>query len=192
MANLSGADHAINGVLLTAVLSAGQSSFYASTRTLMAMGCEGKMPAIFGHVNSRGMPLYALTFVTAIASIAFVADVVGTGLIFEWLVNLTGMSALLIWMSISIFHLSFRAAFKAQDRPPFRLALRGDRRPVRGQGCSRGLCGRTRVFMIFIIWKVYHKTRMMPLLGADLYSSHHHNICHGRNAILENSPKRSL
>jgi len=75
MAKLPGADHAINAVLLTAVLSAGQSSFYASTRTLMAMGREGKMPAVFGRVNGRGVPLYALAFVTLIACIAFVADV---------------------------------------------------------------------------------------------------------------------
>jgi lysine-specific permease len=75
MAKLRGADHAINAVLLTAVLSAGQSSFYASTRTLMAMGREGKMPAVFGRVNSRGVPLYALAFVTLIACVAFVADV---------------------------------------------------------------------------------------------------------------------
>ncbi|KAF9331570.1 hypothetical protein BG006_005565 [Podila minutissima] len=74
MANLPGADHAINAVLLTAVLSAGQSSFYASTRTLMAMGREGKMPVIFGRFNGRGVPLYALAFVTMIASIAFVSD----------------------------------------------------------------------------------------------------------------------
>lgn len=53
---LPGADQAINAVLLTAVLSAGQSFFYASTRTLMAMGREGKMPVIFGRVNGRGAP----------------------------------------------------------------------------------------------------------------------------------------
>ncbi|KAF9965786.1 hypothetical protein BGZ70_004132, partial [Mortierella alpina] len=189
MANLPGADHAINAVLLTAVLSAGQSSFYASTRTLMAMGREGKMPAIFGRVNSR-------------ASIAFVADVVGTGVVFEWLVNLTGMSALLTWMSISIIHLRFRAAFRAQGRslselpylaPAFPYScyisialtvmivfLQGYQAvtadPFEVKGVVAVFVGAPVFFLTIIVWKVYHKTRLVPLLEVDLDS--------GRPAIV--------
>ncbi|KAG0336438.1 hypothetical protein BG000_006589 [Podila horticola] len=199
MANLPGADHAINAVLLTAVLSAGQSSFYASTRTLMAMGREGKMPAIFGRVNGRGVPMYALAFVTLIASVAFVADLVGTGVVFKWLVNLTGMSALLTWMSISIIHLRFRAAFKAQGRslselpyvtPLFpyscyisiALALmivfmQGYQSmtavPFEAEGVVAVFVGAPVFFLTIIVWKVVHKTRLVPLLEVDLDSGRH-------------------
>ncbi|KAG0019929.1 hypothetical protein BGZ81_009537 [Podila clonocystis] len=199
MANLPGADHAINAVLLTAVLSAGQSSFYASTRTLMAMGREGKMPAMFGRVNGRGVPLYALAFVTLIASIAFVADLVGTGVVFKWLVNLTGMSALLTWMSISIIHLRFRAAFKAQGRslselpyvaPLFpyscyisiALALmivfmQGYQSvtavPFEAEGVVAVFVGAPVFFLTIIVWKVVHKTKLVPLLEVDLDSGRH-------------------
>ncbi|KAF9297209.1 hypothetical protein BGZ74_009968 [Mortierella antarctica] len=196
MANLPGADHAINAVLLTAVLSAGQSSFYASTRTLMAMGREGKMPAIFGRVNSRGVPLYSLAFVTLIASIAFVSDVFGEGVVFKWLVNLTGMSALLTWMSISIIHLRFRAAFKAQGRSlselpyiaplfPFScyisialalmiVFLQGYQavtaEPFEAVGVVAVFVGAPVFFLTIIGWKVYHKTKLVPLLEVDLDS----------------------
>ncbi|KAG0093631.1 hypothetical protein BGZ93_007054 [Podila epicladia] len=196
MAKLPGADHAINAVLLTAVLSAGQSSFYASTRTLMAMGREGKMPAIFGRVNSRGVPLYSLAFVTLIACIAFVCDVFGEGVVFKWLVNLTGMSALLTWMSISIIHLRFRAAFKAQGRSlselpyiaplfPFSCyisialalmivflqgyqAVTAD--PFEAVGVVAVFVGAPVFFLTIIGWKVYHKTKLVPLLEVDLDS----------------------
>ncbi|KAG0304119.1 hypothetical protein BGZ97_001611 [Linnemannia gamsii] len=203
MANLPGADHAINAVLLTAVLSAGQSAFYASTRTLMAMGREGKMPAIFGRVNSRGVPLYSLAAVTLVASIAFVADVVGYGVVFTWLVNLTGMSALLTWLSISIIHLRFRAAFKAQGRSikdlpyvaPFFpyscylsillalmiLFLQGYQAvtadPFSVEGIVAVFIGAPVFFLSIIIWKVYHKTKIVPLLEVDLDS--------GRPTILQ-------
>ncbi|GJJ70284.1 hypothetical protein EMPS_02633 [Entomortierella parvispora] len=196
MAKLPGADHAINAVLLTAVLSAGQSSFYASTRTLMAMGREGKMPAIFGRVNSRGVPLYALAFVTLIACIAFVADIVGTGVVFTWLVNLTGMSALLTWLSISVIHLRFRAAMKAQGRPlsdlpyiaplfPYScyisillalmiVFLEGYQAvtavPFEAEGVVAVFVGAPVFFLSIIIWKVYHKTKLVPLLEVDLDS----------------------
>ncbi|KAF9430206.1 hypothetical protein BGZ94_007911 [Podila epigama] len=194
LAKLPGADHAINAVLLTAVLSAGQSSFYASTRTLMAMGREGKMPAIFGRVDSRGVPLYALAFVSLFASIAFVADVVGEGVVFTWLVNLTGMSALLTWMSIAIIHLRFRAAFKAQGRSlselpylaplfPFSCylaialalmivfmqgyqAVTAD--PFDPVGIVAVFVGAPVFFLTIIGWKLYHKTKLVPLLEVDL------------------------
>ncbi|KAG0323217.1 hypothetical protein BGZ99_002893 [Dissophora globulifera] len=207
MAKLPGADHAINAVLLTAVLSAGQSSFYASTRTLMAMGREGKMPAIFGRVNKYGVPIFALAFVTSIACIAFVADVVGTGVVFNWLVNLTGMSALLTWMSISIIHLRFRAAFKAQGRSlsdlpyiaplfPYSCyisillglmilfmegyqAVTAD--PFEAQGVVAVFVGAPVFFLSIIIWKIYHKTKIVPLLEVDLDS--------GRPTIIQGISK---
>ncbi|KAG0381197.1 hypothetical protein BGX24_006569 [Mortierella sp. AD032] len=205
LAKLPGADHAINAVLLTAVLSAGQSAFYASTRTLMAMGREGKMPAIFGRVNSRGVPLYSLAVVTLIASVAFIADVVGSGVVFTWLVNLTGMSALLTWLSISIIHLRFRAAFKAQGRSikdlpyvaPFfpyscyisillalmivflqgYQAVTAD--PFDPIGVVAVFVGAPVFFLSIIIWKIYHKTKIVPLLEVDLDS--------GRPIILQST-----
>ncbi|KAF9963159.1 hypothetical protein BGZ65_005512 [Modicella reniformis] len=214
-AHLPGADHAINAVLLTAVLSAGQSSFYASTRTLMAMGREGKMPAIFGRVNSRGVPLYSLAFVTLIASIAFVADVVGTGVVFTWLVNLTGMSALLTWMSISIIHLRFRAAFKAQGRSlaelpyvapffPFScyisilltlmiVILQGYQAvtadPFNVEGVVAVFVGAPVFFLTIIVWKVYHKTKLVPLLEVDLDSGRL-SIVRGISNLAETEEKR--
>ncbi|KAG0073573.1 hypothetical protein BGZ93_009520 [Podila epicladia] len=197
MANLPGADHAINAVLLTAVSSAGQSSFYASTRTLMAMGRE------------------ALAFVTLIASIAFVSDLVGTGVIFKWLVNLTGMSALFTWLSISVIHLRFRAAFKAQGcslselpyvAPLFpyscyisiALALmivfmQGYQSvtavPFETEGVVAVFVGAPVFLLTIVVWKVVHKTRLVPLLEVDLDS--------GRDIIVPSSkiietPKTSI
>ncbi|KAK9727687.1 hypothetical protein K7432_001621 [Basidiobolus ranarum] len=194
LGNIRYADHIVNAVLLTAVLSAGQSSFYASTRTLMAMGREGKMPAIFGRVNSRGVPLVALLVVTLFACIGFVANVVGSGVVFEWLVNLTGMSALLTWMSIAIIHLRFRAAFKAQNRnladlpyvAPFfpyscYIAILlcliifvmqayqvATADPFSVVNVFATFIGAPVFFLSIIGWKLYHKTRFVPLLEVDL------------------------
>ncbi|KAF9364580.1 hypothetical protein BGX34_001127 [Mortierella sp. NVP85] len=218
MAKLPGADHAINAVLLSAVLSAGQSSFYASTRTLMAMGREGKMPAIFGRVDKRGVPLYSLAFVTLIASIAFVADVVGTGVVFTWLVNLTGMSALLTWMSISIIHLRFRAAFKAQGRSlsdlpytaPFfpygcylsilltlmivfmqgYQAVTAD--PFKAEGVVAVFVGAPVFFLCIIVWKLYHKTKLVPLLEVDLDSGRPNIVVHAKAKVEGSSEEENV
>jgi amino acid permease len=54
------ATHVVNAVLLTAVLSATNSCFYASSRMLLAMARSGQAPRIFGLVNKRGVPVPAL------------------------------------------------------------------------------------------------------------------------------------
>ena len=52
--------HVVNAVLLTAVLSVTNSSYYASSRMLLAMARSGQAPRIFAVVNKRGVPVPAL------------------------------------------------------------------------------------------------------------------------------------
>ena len=61
----------INAIILTAVLSAGNSGLYSSTRMLYALAKEGQAPQIFGKLNSRGVPVPALILTTAIGLFAF-------------------------------------------------------------------------------------------------------------------------
>ncbi|GAB5593414.1 hypothetical protein Unana1_08314 [Umbelopsis nana] len=194
MANLPGADHAVNAVLLTSVLSAGNSCFYACTRTLMALGKEGKAPRIFGKVNSRGVPVYALIVTTLFACLAFLADIFGSSNVFAWLINLTGLSALLTWMSISVIHLRFRHAFKVQGRDLKDLPYRA---PLFPYGCYVAillclvvlvsdiyyaatttpfepvnvvgvLIGLPFFFLFFIVWKIVKRTKFVKAVEADL------------------------
>lgn len=63
-AGFGAAVHIVNAVLLTAVLSATNSCFYASSRMLLALARTGQAPAIFGWVNRRGVPVPALLYVS--------------------------------------------------------------------------------------------------------------------------------
>ena len=61
----------MNAVILTAILSAGNSGMYSSTRMLFKMAQEGRAPKWFGKLDGRGVPmnaLYATTFIAAFAS----------------------------------------------------------------------------------------------------------------------------
>ena len=53
----------------------------------------------------------------AVSFLAFLTTIWGQGIVFTWLINLTGISALLVWGSIGFISLRFRAAWKAQGRP---------------------------------------------------------------------------
>jgi amino acid permease len=115
-AGFGAAAHVVNAVLLTAVLSATNSCFYASSRMLLSLARSGQAPRIFGWVTSRGVPVPALVMALAVSSVTFLTTIWGEGIVFTWLLNITGISALLVWGSIGLISLRFRAAYRAQGR----------------------------------------------------------------------------
>ena len=82
----------INAIILTAVLSAGNSGLYASTRMLYAMAKEGDAPKVFTKLNSRGVPVPALLATAAFGVFAFLTSLIGEGTAYNWLINISGMS----------------------------------------------------------------------------------------------------
>jgi lysine-specific permease len=115
-AGLGFAASVMNAVILTAVLSAGNSGMYASTRMLWVLAKEGKAPKVFAKVNSRGVPTNALLLTTLIGAFAFFASLFGDGTIYTWLLNASGMSGFIAWLGIAVSHYRFRKAYVAQGR----------------------------------------------------------------------------
>jgi len=46
--------------------------------------------------------------------LTFLTTIWGEGIVFGWLLNITGISALLVWTSIGVISLRFRWAYRAQ------------------------------------------------------------------------------
>lgn len=114
----------MNAVILSALLSAGNSSLYASTRMLYSMAKEGQAPKIFAKLNKRGVPVAGMILTCAIGTLAFLASFFGDGIVYIWLMNAIGITGFIFWLGISISHYRFRKAFIAQghslDRLPYR------------------------------------------------------------------------
>ncbi|GEL03619.1 lysine-specific permease [Rummeliibacillus stabekisii] len=114
----------MNAVILSAVLSAGNSSVYASTRMLFSMAKEGQAPRIFGKLNKRGVPVVSMIFTCAIGALAFLASFFGDGTVYLWLMNAIGITGFIFWLGISVSHYRFRKGFLAQghslDELPYR------------------------------------------------------------------------
>ncbi|KAI6159956.1 amino acid permease/ SLC12A domain-containing protein [Pisolithus thermaeus] len=115
-AGFGAAVYVVNAVLLTAVFSATNSAFYGSSRMLLSLARFGQAPKVFGWVNKRGAPIPALLVSLCIACLTFLTTIWGEGVVFTWLLNLTGMSVLLVWGSIGVISLRFRTAYHAQGR----------------------------------------------------------------------------
>ncbi|MCM3786336.1 amino acid permease [Neobacillus mesonae] len=106
----------MNAVILTSVLSAGNSGMFASSRVLYALAKDGKAPRIFGKLNKRGIPVYSLLLTALIGMLAFLASLFGDGVVYTWLLNASGMCGFITWLGISISHYRFRKAYVAQGR----------------------------------------------------------------------------
>ncbi|KAI8591809.1 amino acid permease/ SLC12A domain-containing protein [Geranomyces variabilis] len=192
-AGLRPAAHVMNAVIFTAVASAGNSAIYAASRTLMAMALEGRAPKILGKVSKSGVPLWSLAVTTAVGCLAFLGIIFGDGVLFSWLLHLTGMSGILTWISITLIHLRFRAAWIAQGHAVEELPYRAPFFPY-GQYLSLALASvviigqgyaafAVRPFLwrnvlsvyvglpvfvgLFVWYKIRHGTRLIPLEDCD-------------------------
>lgn len=112
-AGLAFAASVMNAVILTSILSAGNSGLYASTRMLWAIAKDGQAPKFFGHVNKHGIPMNALVVTTLVGAFAFFTSIFGDQ-VFSWLLNASGLSGFIAWIGIAISHYRFRRAFIVQ------------------------------------------------------------------------------
>jgi len=106
----------MNAVILSSVLSCGNSSMYVASRMLYAMSHSRKAPKLFANLNRRGVPVAALLATGAVSALAFFANVVGDQKIYQIFYNASSLSGFMIWLGIAVCHLRFRKAWVAQGR----------------------------------------------------------------------------
>lgn len=117
----------MNAIILTSMLSAGNSGLYASSRMLWQLAVDGKAPKIFKKINRRGVPIYALLATLAVGCLAFLSSFFGDGVVYIWLLNASGLSGFIAWLGIAISHYRFRKAYVKQGHDlaelPYKAAL---------------------------------------------------------------------
>lgn len=104
----------VNAVILTAILSAGNSGMYAATRMLWYLAQHGHVPSVFAKLNKRGIPIYALAATTAVAMLAFLSSLFTNGKVYFWLLSASSLSGFIAWLGIAISHYRFRKAYIKQ------------------------------------------------------------------------------
>ncbi len=123
-AGLAFAAGVMNAVILTAVLSAGNSGMYASTRMLYNLATEGRAPRVFARLTKNGVPLMALLATTAVGALCFLTSLFESKSVYLWLLNLSGMTGFIAWLGIAVSHYRFRKGFMARGLDLSRLPYR--------------------------------------------------------------------
>jgi len=117
----------MNAIILTAVLSAGNSGMYASTRMLWNLAMEGSAPKFLAKLDKRGVPVNSLIVTALVGCLAFLASLFGDGVVYTWLLNASGMTGFIAWLGIAVSHYRFRKAYVAQgyklEDLPYRAKL---------------------------------------------------------------------
>lgn len=106
----------VNAVILVAILSAGNSGMYASTRMLWYLAKKGHVPKIFSRVNKRGVPVFALMATMSVSLLAFLTSRFDNGKVYFWLLSASSLSGFIAWLGIAISHYRFRRAYVKQGR----------------------------------------------------------------------------
>ncbi|MDN4075037.1 amino acid permease [Fictibacillus terranigra] len=101
----------MNFVILTALLSVGNSGLYAATRMLFSLSQEGMASPVLSKLNKRGIPMNALLLTLAIACLSLLSSVVAAKTVYVWLLSLAGLGAIVGWIAISASQLFFRRKF---------------------------------------------------------------------------------
>jgi yeast amino acid transporter len=142
-AGWEGGVHLINAFIFITVLSAANSSIYIGSRTIVFMAQEKMAPKFLGYTNSRGVPgmfasssavgvlltisVYAMIFTNLFGALSMMNVSTGGGKAYSYIINLSGVSAFIVWGAISFTHIRFRQHWAAQGRTadslPFKSIL---------------------------------------------------------------------
>lgn len=104
----------MNFVILTAILSVGNSCLYASTRLLWSMANDGMAPALFGRLTKRRVPLNALIFTMAFSLLSLLTSVMEADAVFVLLMSIAAIAVTISWMGIATSQLLFRRRYLKQ------------------------------------------------------------------------------
>ncbi|MEU4447264.1 amino acid permease [Actinosynnema sp. NPDC050801] len=113
----------MNLVILTAALSAANTTLYLASRTMHSLALDHYAPPALAAVTRHGSPVNAVLASTAGLAAAAVAAAVSPDAAFPVLLGIALFSGMTAWLLIFISHLAFRRA--RRHLPPSPVRLRG-------------------------------------------------------------------
>lgn len=96
------ADHIMNAVVLTAVLSCLNSGLYTASRMLFVLAARREAPMRLITVNSRGVPVWAILSSTVVGFLSVIAAYVSPDTVFQFLLNSSGAVILFVYLLIAV------------------------------------------------------------------------------------------
>ena len=113
------ADHVMNAVVLTAVLSCLNSGLYTASRMLFVLAARREAPVNLITVSKRGVPMAAILTSTVVGFLCVIAAAISPEGVFLFLLNSSGAIILFVYMLIAVSQLILR-----RRTPPEKLQVK--------------------------------------------------------------------
>ncbi|GHH99332.1 amino acid permease [Neobacillus kokaensis] len=101
----------MNFVILTAILSVGNTGLFACTRIMYSLSETGMAPKVLGKLNKRGVPSNALLVTLGFALLSLLTSVIAEDTLFVVLLAISGIGGTLTWLAIAAAQIGFRRQF---------------------------------------------------------------------------------
>jgi GABA permease len=105
---IPGADHIMNAVVLTAVLSCLNSGLYTASRMLFVLAARREAPVGLMSVNKRGVPMAAILASSVVGFLCVIAAAISPEGVFLFLLNSSGAIILFVYLLIAISQIILR------------------------------------------------------------------------------------
>jgi GABA permease len=110
-------------VILTAVLSCLNSSFYVASRVLFVLASRGDAPRWLVHTNRRHVPTRAVLLASVVGFAGVIAAILSPSVVFAFLVNSSGAIIAVIYLAIAVSQVRSRRARERAGGPPPALPM---------------------------------------------------------------------
>lgn len=175
----------MNLVILVALLSTANSGLYGAARMLWTLGDQGTLPSCFSRLTRKGVPLNAIIFSMLGGAASLLSSIYAANTVYLALVSVSGLSVVVVWMSISASHIGLRRHMAREGISTEMLAYRAPWYPwlpvlaliLCALACFGMLLDPTqRVavyisvgFIVFFYALFYVQQRKCALLGRDAH-----------------------
>ena len=184
----------MNVVVLTAIISAANASMYTASRVLWHMGSVKEAPKIFNCLSLNGVPVIAVATSGLFCGIFAITSFFGSGVIFNWLINVISLAGYIAWFGICLSHYRFRKSYllqgKCLDLLPYKakwspfapifamtliiLIMIGQEvmAVIEGQATLSHFfavySGSIGFILLYLGYKIFKKTKIVPLSECEL------------------------
>jgi GABA permease len=116
---IPGADHVMNAVVLTAVLSCLNSGLYSASRVLFVLAGQHEAPAQLLKVSGRGVPYHAIAASSVVGFLCVIMAGIAPNTVFSLLLNSSGAIVLFVYLLIALSQIVLR-----RTTPPDKLQVK--------------------------------------------------------------------
>lgn len=193
--NIHGLPDLINLLILFSGWSCGNAYVYASSRTLYSLAKDGQAPKFLLKCTKAGVPIYCVFTVSLLTCITYLAADTSSVEVFYWFIDLTTCGLVLTYTCMVVVFLFWYRALRAQniDRHAYlpwvaplmpywailAVIVGGSVTLFNGfnvfspwdtQGFITSYFAIGFFIVMFVFWKIWHKTKFVNPAEADIVS----------------------